>query len=417
MGRENLHCVPRVGNGLVDGSTLSAATLVEARLDDERRMMTLVWNDEEVTDYPYLWLRDSCQCEACFDEGPCARRLLVHELDIDSKPVHIQMDGATQQITLIWSDGHRSVYRYKWLQARSFKPDKQMMRARWNGRKSEKLWDSSLLNNIPTLSYDKMMRDPRTQYEWMTLLEDVGFVMLKGAPLESGHILKIGREIGFCRMTNYGDISVVKTKNNPSNLAYTTGTLMLHTDLAYYDYLPGMQMMHCIEQASGEGGKSLFVDGFLVAKQLREQSPEQFKILADTVFDFYDIGSDYLDYHQMSRHPTIKLDEEGNVMRIAYSTHSRDSFLRVPLESVEGIYKALNAFTQLLYHPRNVVPLKLQPGDICCFNNWRVLHGRIGYESVPGESRLLEHGYIDWDEMHSKRRVLKTQLGIPDEEY
>lgn len=32
----------------------------------------------------------------------------------------------------------------------------------------------------------------------------------------------------------------VKAKYNPSNLAYTSDGLPLHTDLPYYDYVPGV---------------------------------------------------------------------------------------------------------------------------------------------------------------------------------
>ena len=45
-------------------------------------------------------------------------------------------------------------------------------------------------------------------------------------------------------------------------------------------------------------------------------------------------------------------------------------------------------------------------GDVICFHNYRVLHGRDKYEIRANEERLLEGSYLDWDEMRSKRRAL-----------
>jgi hypothetical protein len=61
--------------------------------------------------------------------------------------------------------------------------------------------------------------------------------------------------------------------------------------------------------------------------------------------------------------------------------------------------------------------LLLSVDVIYCFNNWRVLHGRKAFQVVPGTEPCIERGYIDWDELHSKRRVLKSKLNIPDDEY
>ena len=56
-------------------------------------------------------------------------------------------------------------------------------------------------------------------------------------------------------------------------------------------------------------------------------------------------------------------------------------------------------------------------GDICCFHNFRVLHGRSSYTPTAAGQRHLEGGYIEWDELSSMRRVLKARLNIPDSEY
>ena len=54
----------------------------------------------------------------------------------------------------------------------------------------------------------------------------------------------------------------------------------------------------------------------------------------------------------------------------------------------------------------------LLSGEIVCFHNFRILHGREGYTLKEGGERHLEGGYIDWDELRSKRRVLEEELGL-----
>ena len=51
-------------------------------------------------------------------------------------------------------------------------------------------------------------------------------------------------------------------------------------------------MLHCMEQASSEGGANQFVDGFYVAQQLKENDPETFNLLSTTRFQFVDFGKD-----------------------------------------------------------------------------------------------------------------------------
>ena len=64
-----------------------------------------------------------------------------------------------------------------------------------------------------------------------------------------------------------------------NNLAYTSATLGLHTDLPYYSYTPGVQLLHCLSQAQAEGGENVFADGFAAAEKIRADFPAQFELL------------------------------------------------------------------------------------------------------------------------------------------
>jgi len=56
---------------------------------------------------------------------------------------------------ITWSDDHRSVFRYGWLLARSFRYAEQSVRARWNGRPA-KLWKSNLADNVLNVNFDEV---------------------------------------------------------------------------------------------------------------------------------------------------------------------------------------------------------------------------------------------------------------------
>ena len=53
-------------------------------------------------------------------------------------------------------------------------------------------------------------------------------------------------------------------------------------------------------------------------------------------------------------------------------------------------------------------------GDILCFDNRRVLHGRSGFELREGDARKLIGTYLRWDEIRSLARVKAAQV-FPDQ--
>lgn len=44
------------------------------------------------------------------------------------------------------------------------------------------------------------------------------------------------------------------------------------------------------------------------------------------------------------------------------------------------------------------------------FNNQRILHGRTAFGNDSEGERHVEGGYLDWDEVRSRIRVLKNKL-------
>ena len=69
----------------------------------------------------------------------------------------------------------------------------------------------------------------------------------------SSHILK--KRVAFEKMTHYGPGYTVVVRADPVNISHTHHRIFFHTDLTYYDYMPGvglimsvMYIMGCISR-------------------------------------------------------------------------------------------------------------------------------------------------------------------------
>ena len=84
----------------------------------------------------------------------------------------------------------------------------------------------------------------------------------------------------------------------------------------------------------------------------------------------------------------------------------------VPFNKVNQFYEAVNHFLECVYDPNNMIYTTLESGSMVVLDNFRVMHGRSSFQVNPGDSRHLEGGYVDWDEVTSRMRILEQELKI-----
>lgn len=366
--------------------------------------MEVQWEDGGHSLYPLTWLRDNCQCPVCTLESAQARKLLMSDLDINTGVDTVEVTN-DNKVSIVWPDQHTSVYDAEWLKKRCFSPAARQAMQEELFLNKRYYWDSKL--RIPTADYQEVLHDDKAALAWLLALRRVGIVYLKGAPTEQGQVARLAQRIGYLRLTFYGHTWQVQDKYNANNVAYTSGRLSLHTDYPALHFAPGVQFLHCVQQAV-EGGESEVVDGFHMAEQLRRADPEAFKMLTSHRIDFTDTGTDYCDFMLQSKKCIIDVDEEGQVLRVNYNNATRDSVLDLPLHQVQPFYRALRAYVDIMNRPENVVTYRMEPGDLVTFDNWRLLHGRRSYISRPDMLRHLEGAYLDWDEVMSRLRILQS---------
>jgi gamma-butyrobetaine dioxygenase len=214
-------------------------------------------------------------------------------------------------------------------------------------------------------------------------------------------VLEIASLIGWVRETNHGRVFDVRAMPQPNNLAYTELALGLHTDNPYRDPVPGLQILHALK--TGNGGESMFADGFAIADALRATNRAALEILASTpvLFQFSDARTCLA-----AERPIVELDRHSATAAIHYNSRSIAP-LRVPAEKVASFYCAYRSFALLLRDPVFVVRTTLRDGEAVVFDNRRVLHGRTAFASeVP---RHLQGCYLERDGLFSNLALLEDQ--------
>jgi gamma-butyrobetaine dioxygenase len=193
------------------------------------------------------------------------------------------------------------------------------------------------------------------------------------------------------------------SKPDPDSLAYTAHGLPPHVDLVSRQAMPGVQFLHCLV-FEATGGDTLLVDGFACAAELAQTDPASFELLTTTplLWRYRDGADTDLSY----RGPMIRLDPSGAVEEVRCS-NTLLAPLDVAPDRTLDTYRAVRAFVGIVRSGRFEIRVRLQPGDVMCFDNYRILHGRTEFDPNSGH-RHLQGCYIDRDDFLSRIRTLEA---------
>jgi len=269
----------------------------------------------------------------------------------------------------------------------------------------QKLWDSSLKKN-PTFTFKEDLFESKEMFELLKSFYKYGFVIIKKLPTENNFIVKFANSIGSIRPTNFGEYFNVKSVSKPNDLAYTSLALPPHTDNPYRKPVPCIQLLHCIINEVS-GGHSTLVDGFKVAKYLKKNDLESFKILTKIKVKFKFTDKNVV---LENKGELIELDENKNLKQIRFNTRL-DYVPILEKNKLDLYYRARKKISTLYNSKKFRIQFKLEPGDLMMIDNHRLLHGRTIYDVNEGK-RLLQGCYIDYDSSEGKLRHLKRKFGF-----
>ena len=357
--------------------------------------LNVEWTDGKKSNFNFMWLRDNCPLDMDEDTRERTFNILEVSENIHPKNYKINLDG---KLEIEWSEGnHTSFYDPKWLRKNCYTLKEKYV-------SPYQLWDSKLNSNLESISidYENIMQSDEALIQWLNLLHEKGFSIVKNSPTEKKSALPLLNRISHIRETFFNTPFEVISIPKPNNLAYTSKRLVNHMDLPYYELPPGYQFLHCLVN-NAEGGMSRAVDGFFVADYLRNNDPETFKTLTRVPAVF--VNRDYTqDKKRLYHAQEITLNKDGDYNDIRFSVPTMGIMDCSP-EDMDKFYKAHHKFGKLLHDKRFMVEFKLKEGDIFCFNNRRVLHGRTEYDPNTGH-RHLQGYYLDRDEIISRLNYL-----------
>ncbi|MDB6179101.1 TauD/TfdA family dioxygenase [Paracoccus sp. Z330] len=356
------------------------------------------WPDGTVGAFPFIWLRDTDPAGFHPQTGERVFDLTAVQLDISPTEATL----ASNTLVVKWPDQDTpSHFDLDWIKAHrpgQPRPDPADI--------TPLPWRAELGGGgVPRHSADAILSSESGLSDWLATTKRYGLSIVTGLADTTEAGVEIARRVGHLRETNFGLTFEVMSKPDPNNLAYTSDALPLHTDLTNQELLPGYQFLHCLANEA-TGGGSTFCDGVAVARDLRAQHPDAFRVLSDTTvpFRFHDRQTDI-----RSRKAVITLDTRGEVSEICFNAHLAD-ILDLDPALLAPFYRAYRQFMQMTRDPAYGIALRLSGGEMVVFDNRRVMHGREAFDPSTGFRHL--HGcYVDRGEWDSRIRVLHRPQG------
>lgn len=365
---------------------------VQYQVDESQRQIIACINGKEVT-LPALWLRERCQDSDSLDSITKQRLFDPHQLNDDISLVSVKREN-DEVATLSFNDGYTGEY-----DLREFDADFDML----DGDPADIAWKSDIDTSVFHVDLASLKTNEGLIKGIETFLT-YGVLIVDNVPKEKDAVLQVAEIFGHVRETNFGKYFEVFSRPNSNDLAYRSVPLGPHTDNPYRDPMPGIQLLHCLENKTSEGLSTL-VDSLSVLAQLKQEQPEGYKLLSEVPVRFRHFDSDV---DLIERRTIIESDANGRVTGIAYSPRL-DYLPLLDNDDLVIFHRARKRLGQLLCSPEFEWRFRLEPGQLQMFHNTRVLHGRTGFDPNEG-LRHLQGAYIDLDAPKGRYKALKRQL-------
>ena len=367
---------------------------------NEGDFVHLRWPDDTKLACHRFWLRENAMGQGGIDLATREGILDPAELTDDIEVRSAEIDDAGDLIVAWANDGQRSVYHAGWLRHVA---DNNHRPRSWLPEPIS--WTTDLIGEVPRVDGSQALENDEVILRLLNNLLVYGACVLENSPTHEGHLLELAEWIGPVRDSNFGMLWDVKADVELAGDAKTNSTantglrLGPHSDLPTREIPPGFQFLHCLINEA-DGGESTLTDGAALVEALERDHPEAFELLSTRHWIFFNRGpgidhrwsAPIIDYLPGCDTPTI---------RAFYPVRA---FPAMANEDVSRSYDALRLFHRMADQPEFELKFRLTAGDIMCFDNRRVLHGRDAF--TGSGKRHLQGVYIDRDEIMSRARAL-----------
>ncbi|REG78204.1 TauD/TfdA family dioxygenase [Marinomonas pollencensis] len=367
---------------------------VEFTVDEDSASIIAHFQGQELS-LPALWLRERCQDAVQLDQVTQQRLFDPHQLENDVSLVKVEKQGELKY-GLTFSDGYEGSYDFT-----EFYADFDI----YDGAPTPVSWKAGFDTSKFHVKFDEIFSDEGFMAGVEKFLT-YGVLIVDDVPRESGSVLKVANRFGHVRETNFGNSFEVYTRPDYNDLSGQPVPLGPHTDNPYRDPMPGIQLLHCIQNETS-GGLSTLVDSLSVLKQLKAEDPEGYQLLSDVPVRYRHVDNDV---ELIERRTMIESDHTGKVTGIAYSPRL-DYLPLLENDQLVKFHRARKRLGALLGAPEFEWRFRLEPGQLQMFHNTRVLHGRTGFDATEG-LRHLEGAYIDLDAPKGRYKAIKRQTKL-----
>jgi len=370
---------------------------VIAAVEGREEELVLRWQDGSESRFPWFWLRDHGQDPDSLDPDTLQRRVDTFSLEETIRGCGTEILDAGRGLAITWENGG-SASRYPADFLAAMAAEGAAGEADLRRRLPLRLWSAK----APPAPYQPVPYDDFAEGKdgLRRCLESIwrdGFAVIEGAPTDEDSARALFGRVGYIRETIFGGLwSLSAEFTGHEDTAYSTQYLEPHTDSTYSHDAPGLQGFLC-QVFDGTGGESILVDGFALAEEMRREAPEMFKILCEVV-----VPGRYIEpgVHLRAERPVFRLDGQGHLQQVSFNNYDRAPFL-LPPERMKAFYRAYKDFHARIVARDNWLTVPLRPGMALIFDNWRLLHGRMGYTG----KRVFRGCYHNHEDFESALRT------------
>ncbi|XP_023298151.2 trimethyllysine dioxygenase, mitochondrial [Lucilia cuprina] len=363
-------------------------------------MLKIKYNaKDEYLQINQFWLRDHCRCNKCYNETTKQRRYNLLDIPKDVKADDITYLNEGKLLKVTWSDGHVSQYDMDFIYLVQVE----------NNKLSNHFHATKTKWNLPIiLQNERHLRFKLTDLvgkescvkDLVTSLVRYGLVFIDEVPANTTMTEMAIRRVFPVMKTFFGEMYTFSDAPDHADTAYTKEYIGSHTDNTYFCDAAGLQALHCLEHVNGTGGENFFVDGLHCALELKRRNPKAFEMLTKV-----HVPAEYIEDGQHHTHsaPIIRLDPNTQeIIQLRLNVYDRAVFNTLPQHEMSEFYESFRQFLEIVQSKENQWRLKLEPGTIVIFDNWRVYHGRHAYTG----HRTMTGCYVQRTDYMSKARVL-----------
>lgn len=245
-----------------------------------------------------------------------------------------------------------------------------------------------------------------------------GLIIVEQCPSDDQTVLQLARAIDREMPTLYDTTFKVVTapsKGPKNNIAYCSAELDLHQDIAYYESMPGVQLLHCQKfHPSCTGGESTFLDVTYAAQLLQKEDASAFKILTEVPAAFMKDDWDRpvpAQYYYATPH--IHVNDFGDVTKVFWAPAFEAPLPATP--RMAEYYEARRSFAHIINRLKDsplMIEFKLKESECVIFHQSRMLHGRRQFSEPEPCSRQLHGAYVHVDAFRNAVITRAMKLGI-----